>query len=97
MNGGSSTTSRLRRAMSPISRAWGSDSSIPSSPKGTGGSETLVDFGASSVHHRQLGPVHGVAGEDEVADAHDPLAGPGQQHEVFQPLIRIVSCLEMWW
>ena len=32
------------------------------------------------VHHRELGPVHDVASEGEVADADDPIACPSQEH-----------------
>src|SRR5262245_55099404 len=49
---------------------------------------------AGFVHHRELGPVHGVAGGEEVADADHPLAGPSQEHEVFQQLIGIVGVID---
>ena len=46
------------------------------------------------VHHRELGPVHRVAGGEEVADADHPLAGPSQEHEVFQLRIGIIGVID---
>src|SRR5262249_56061617 len=46
------------------------------------------------VHHRELGPVHGVAGGEEVADADHLLARPSQKDEVFRPLIGIVGVID---